>query len=32
MTQVEFPPYHGPHSSLDLVAIEIIFERIFEEF
>jgi hypothetical protein len=32
MTQVELPPYCGPHSPLDLVAIEIIFGRIFEAF
>jgi hypothetical protein len=25
MSQVELPPYHGPCSPLDLVAIEIIF-------
>jgi hypothetical protein len=32
MTQVELPPYHGPHSPLDLVSIEIIFGHIFEAF
>jgi hypothetical protein len=32
MFQVELPPYRGPHSSLDLFAIEIIFGRIFEAF
>jgi hypothetical protein len=32
MTQVKLPPYHGSHSRLDLVAIEIIFQRIFEAF
>jgi hypothetical protein len=32
MTQVEHPPSHGPRSPLDLVAIEIIFGRIFEAF
>jgi hypothetical protein len=32
MTQVEFPPYCGPHNPLDLVAIEIIFGHIFEAF
>jgi hypothetical protein len=32
MTQVELPPYRGPHSPLDLVAIEFIFGRIFEAF
>jgi hypothetical protein len=32
MTQIELPPYHGPRSPLDLVAIEIIFGRLFEAF
>jgi hypothetical protein len=32
MSQVELPPYYGPHSPLDLIAIEIIFGRIFEAF
>jgi hypothetical protein len=32
MTQVELPSYHGPRSPLDLVAIAIIFRRIFEAF
>jgi hypothetical protein len=32
ITQIELPPYHGPHSPLDLVAIEIIFWRLFEVF
>jgi hypothetical protein len=32
MTQIEFPPYHGPKSPLDLVAIEIVFGRLFEAF
>jgi hypothetical protein len=32
MTQVELLPYCGPRSALDLVAIEIIFGRIFEAF
>jgi hypothetical protein len=32
MSQVELPPYHGPRSPLDLVAIKIIFGRIFEAF
>jgi hypothetical protein len=32
ITQVELPPYRGPHSPLDLVAVEIIFGRIFEAF
>jgi hypothetical protein len=32
MTQIDLPSYHGPHSLLDLVAIEIIFGRIFEAF
>jgi hypothetical protein len=32
MTQVELPPYHGPCILLDVVAIEIVFGRIFEAF
>jgi hypothetical protein len=32
MIQVKLPPYHGLRSPLDLVAIEIIFGRIFEAF
>jgi hypothetical protein len=32
MTQVELPPIHRPHSPLDLVAIEMIFGRIFNAF
>jgi hypothetical protein len=32
MTQIDLPPYHGPQSPLDLVAIEIIFGRLFEAF
>jgi hypothetical protein len=32
MIQVELSPYHGPHSSLDLVALEIVFGRMFEAF
>jgi hypothetical protein len=32
MTHVELPPFRGPHSPLDLIAIEIIFGHIFEEF
>jgi hypothetical protein len=32
MTQIELPPYHGPWSPLDLVAIEIISGRLFEAF
>jgi hypothetical protein len=32
MTQVELPPFRGPHSPLDLVAIEFIFRHIFEAF
>jgi hypothetical protein len=32
MSQVELPPYHRPCHPLDLVAIEIIFGRIFEAF
>jgi hypothetical protein len=30
MTQIYLPPYRGPQSPLDLVAIEIIFGRLFE--
>jgi hypothetical protein len=30
--QIELPPYRGPHSSLDLIIIEIIFEHLFEVF
>jgi hypothetical protein len=30
--QIELPLYHEPHSPLDLVAIEIIIERLFEAF
>jgi hypothetical protein len=32
MTQIELPPYSGSRSPLDLVAVEIIFERLFEGF
>jgi hypothetical protein len=32
MNQIEFPPYHEPRSPLDLVAVEIIFGRLFEAF
>jgi hypothetical protein len=32
MIQIELPPYHGPHSPLDLVSIEIIFGRLFKAF
>jgi hypothetical protein len=32
MIQVELSPYHGPHSPLDLVALEIVFGRMFEAF
>jgi hypothetical protein len=32
MSQVELPPSRGPRSTLDLVAIVIIFGRIFETF
>jgi hypothetical protein len=32
MHQVELPPCHGPRSPLDVVAIKIIFGRIFESF
>jgi hypothetical protein len=32
MTQIELPPYGRPCSPLELVAIEIIFGRLFEAF
>jgi hypothetical protein len=32
MTQIELPPYCGPRSPLDLVAIKIIFGHLFEAF
>jgi hypothetical protein len=32
MTQIELPPYRGPRSPLDLVAIEFIFGHIFKAF
>jgi hypothetical protein len=32
MTQIKLPPYRGPWSPLDLVAIEIIFGHLFEAF
>jgi hypothetical protein len=32
LTQVKLPPYHRPRSPLDLVAIEIVFRRVFEVF
>jgi hypothetical protein len=32
MTQIDLPPYHGPQSPLNLVVVEIIFERLFEAF
>jgi hypothetical protein len=32
ITQIELPPYRGPKSPLDLVAIEIIFGCLFEAF
>jgi hypothetical protein len=32
MIQVELPPYGGPHSPLESVALEVIFGRIFEAF
>jgi hypothetical protein len=32
MIQIELPPYCRPRSPLDLVAIEIIFRRLFEAF
>jgi hypothetical protein len=32
MSQIELPPYRGPRSPLDLIAVEIIFRRLFETF
>jgi hypothetical protein len=32
MSQIELPPYRGPRSPLDLIVVEIIFERLFEAF
>jgi hypothetical protein len=32
MTQIELPPYRGPRSPMDLIAIEIIFGCLFESF
>jgi hypothetical protein len=32
MFQIELPAYREPHSSLDLVTVEIIFGRLFEAF
>jgi hypothetical protein len=32
ITQVELPPYCGPHNPLDLVIVEIIFGCIFQAF
>jgi hypothetical protein len=32
MSQVELPPYRGPHSPLDLVALEIVFAHMFWAF
>jgi hypothetical protein len=32
MTQFELPPYRGPCSPVNLVAIEIVFGRVFEAF
>jgi hypothetical protein len=32
MTQIDLPPYREPKSPLDLVAIEIIFGRLFKAF
>jgi hypothetical protein len=32
MIQIELPPYRGPRSPLDLVVVEIIFGRLFEDF
>jgi hypothetical protein len=29
---IELPPYHGPRSPLDIVAVEYIFGRLFEAF
>jgi hypothetical protein len=29
---IELPPYHGPRSPLDLVAVDHIFGRVFEAF
>jgi hypothetical protein len=32
MTQIELPPYCGPHSPIHLIAVEIIFGCLFETF
>jgi hypothetical protein len=32
MTYIELPPYRGPKSPMDSVAIEIIFGCLFEDF
>jgi hypothetical protein len=32
ITHIELPPYHWPHSPLDLVPSEIVFGHIFEAF
>jgi hypothetical protein len=32
ITQIELPPYRGPHSPLDLVPSKIVLGRIFEVF
>jgi hypothetical protein len=32
MNQIELPPYRGPQSHIDLVAVEIIFGHLFEAF
>jgi hypothetical protein len=32
ITHIELPPYHGPHSPLDLVPYEIVFSHVFEAF
>jgi hypothetical protein len=32
MTQIELPPYRRPRSSLDLVAVDIIFGCLFKGF
>jgi hypothetical protein len=32
MTQIELPSYREPLSHLNLIAVEITFERLFEAF
>jgi hypothetical protein len=32
MTQIELPPYRGPHNPLDLIVVGIIFGHLFETF